>query len=440
MTTRRAPRPQRPTKQKRTVGTPSFLLPKARRPSVKANTNRPKMANPVDDNPRPAALPITKTCVYKSVGKTHIPLDVYVPATSSSSTAKQPSPPHGRSHPVMLFIHGGGWLGSNRSDYCRPLFYQFLQLGFVVVSMDYRLCPETSLDGQLSDVRDVEGWLRTSLAAELADSRVLVDAAQLVVVGASAGAHLALLTPKLWSVAPKAILSMYGPTNLHHLPYLHRFVANPGSTRMFWLPRLISSCVDVSRPRLPHPRETTTRDPKSMLVDMRHDTADSLPVPCTAEVLAAATTYDNPPTDTPLPKSARDCIRPRQIMAMNIFQRSLVAEFLLKGLVRMDDGSLRLPEQGCVSKEEVDAISPLHLCTLIPYPPVYQIMGSADDTFGTSHVHSLHTALLAQRVPAEKALVPNAKHAFDSAAAVDGDIHRNFVVPAAAWVASFVGL
>ncbi|CAL3966121.1 hypothetical protein PZA11_002880 [Diplocarpon coronariae] len=393
MTTRRAPRPQRPTKQKRTVGTPSFLLPKARRPSVKANTNRPKMANPVDDNPRPAALPITKTCVYKSVGKTHIPLDVYVPATSSSSTAKQPSPPHGRSHPVMLFIHGGGWLGSNRSDYCRPLFYQFLQLGFVVVSMDYRLCPETSLDGQLSDVRDVEGWLRTSLAAELADSRVLVDAAQLVVVGASAGAHLALLTPKLWSVAPKAILSMYGPTNLHHLPYLHRFVANPGST-----------------------------------------------LPCTAEVLAAATTYDNPPTDTPLPKSARDCIRPRQIMAMNIFQRSLVAEFLLKGLVRMDDGSLRLPEQGCVSKEEVDAISPLHLCTLIPYPPVYQIMGSADDTFGTSHVHSLHTALLAQRVPAEKALVPNAKHAFDSAAAVDGDIHRNFVVPAAAWVASFVGL
>ncbi|PBP24836.1 hypothetical protein BUE80_DR004233 [Diplocarpon rosae] len=358
------------------------------------------MANPVDDNTRPAALPITKTCVYKSIGKTRIPLDVYVPGSASTTSnptnppppSTPPPSPH-QHHPVMLFIHGGGWLGSNRSDYCRPLFHQFLHLGFVVVSMDYRLRPETSLDGQLSDVADVEGWLRTRLAVELEDVRVHVDASQLVVVGASAGAHLALLTPKLWTVAPKAILSMYGPTNLHHLPYLHRFAANPGST-----------------------------------------------LPCTADVLAAATTYENPPTDIPVPKSAKDRVRPRQIMAMNVFQRGLVAEFLLQGLVRLDDGTLSLPEPGCVSKEEVDAISPLHLCTLIPYPPVYQVMGAADDTFDTSHVHSFHDALLAQGVPAEKALVPNAKHAFDSAAVVEGEIHRSVVVPAVAWVARFVGL
>ncbi|PBP22821.1 polyketide synthase, partial [Diplocarpon rosae] len=198
-----------------------------------------------------------------------------------------------------------------------------------------------------SDVTDVEGWLRTRLAAELEDVRVHVDAAQLIVVGASAGAHLALLTPKLWTVAPKAILSMYGPTNLHHLP--------------------------ADKTRLTSPQ-----------------------VPCTADVLAAATTYENPPTDIPLPRSAKDCIRPRQIMAMNVFQRGVVAEFVLQGLVRLDDGSLSLPAPGCVSKEEVDAISPLHLCTFITYPPVYQVMGAADDTFDTSHVHSFHDALLAQ--------------------------------------------
>ena len=96
----------------------------------------------------------------------------------------------------MLFIHGGAWLGSNRSDYCRPLFHEFLRLGFVVASMDYRLRPETSLEGQLSDVRDVEGWLRDRLAHEIACDALDgdLDPSSIFVVGASAGAHLALMT------------------------------------------------------------------------------------------------------------------------------------------------------------------------------------------------------------------------------------------------------
>lgn len=132
-------------------------------------------------------LPISKTCIYKVVGKISIPIDIYLPASKKDGEELD-------LHPVVLFIHGGGWLGSNRSDYCRPLFHEFLKLGFVVTSMDYRLRPETSLDGQLSDIRDVEYWLRNTLAAETRYCRIEVDASEIVVVGASAGAHLALMT------------------------------------------------------------------------------------------------------------------------------------------------------------------------------------------------------------------------------------------------------
>jgi acetyl esterase/lipase len=60
--------------------------------------------------------------------------------------------------------------------------------------MDYRLLPETSFSGQLEDIRDVECWLRTKLSFEIKDEGFEVNTDKIVIVGASAGAHLALLT------------------------------------------------------------------------------------------------------------------------------------------------------------------------------------------------------------------------------------------------------
>jgi acetyl esterase/lipase len=131
---------------------------------------------------RPPALLITKTCIYKSTGETRIPIDVYLPVAPDVAC------------PIMLFIHGGGWLAGSRSDYCRPLFQHFLSLGFICTSIDYRLLPETSLGGQLEDIRDAEPWLRNSLPTIFTDRGVTVNADKIVVVGASAGAHLALMT------------------------------------------------------------------------------------------------------------------------------------------------------------------------------------------------------------------------------------------------------
>ena len=69
--------------------------------------------------------------------------------------------------------------------------------------MDYRLLPETPFQGQLEDIQDVEPWLRYQLQASLKADNLdcKVDGENLLVVGASAGAHLALLTVGLPSCA-----------------------------------------------------------------------------------------------------------------------------------------------------------------------------------------------------------------------------------------------
>lgn len=141
------------------------------------------MANSVS-RIRPPPLPVYRTCIWKTVDEVKIALDIYLPHINS----------YGRELPIMLFIHGGGWISSNKTDYSRPLFHEFLSLGFVVVSIDYRLLPETPLQGQLEDIRDIESWLKQKLSSELSETVFRLSTTNIVVTGGSAGAHLALLT------------------------------------------------------------------------------------------------------------------------------------------------------------------------------------------------------------------------------------------------------
>ena len=131
---------------------------------------------------RPPALPVTKECIYRKIGNINLPSDIFLPRN------RNPLHPH----PVMVYIHGGGFIGGDCTDYSRPLFQRFLSAGFIVISMGYRLLPETSLDGLLEDVRYMESWLRNCLPSVI--TSLTVDRENIIVVGASAGALLALLT------------------------------------------------------------------------------------------------------------------------------------------------------------------------------------------------------------------------------------------------------
>lgn len=140
--------------------------------------------------PRPLGPPVFKTAVYKSVGDIAISVDIYMPEIRRGSQT-----------PVMLYIHGGGWVGGNRADCSRLLLIRFLQQGFVVCSMDYRLLPESTFKQMQEDVRDMGLWLRSKLQAEVTDD-VSIDDEKIVVVGASSGALLAMQTVSSFFLIP----------------------------------------------------------------------------------------------------------------------------------------------------------------------------------------------------------------------------------------------
>jgi acetyl esterase len=87
--------------------------------------------------------------------------------------------------PVVMFFHGGGWvLGDVEShdSTCRRLADAS---GSVVVSVDYRLAPESPFPGPVLDC-----WVATKAIVKMA-GELGVDASRLAVMGDSAGGNLA---------------------------------------------------------------------------------------------------------------------------------------------------------------------------------------------------------------------------------------------------------
>jgi acetyl esterase len=81
---------------------------------------------------------------------------------------------------ALLWIHGGGWIMGNLSSYdplCRALANR---AGVVVVSVDYRLAPESPFPGPVEDSEAALRWLASSYAGE-----------PLAVAGDSAGGNIA---------------------------------------------------------------------------------------------------------------------------------------------------------------------------------------------------------------------------------------------------------
>lgn len=96
---------------------------------------------------------------------------------------------------------------------------QLLRLGFLPVSVDFRLCPEVDIqNGAMTDVRDAIQWARYQLPAlRLRRPDIGVDGDRLVVVGWSTGGTIAM--PTAWTTVdaglppPSAIFAFYCPTD-----------------------------------------------------------------------------------------------------------------------------------------------------------------------------------------------------------------------------------
>lgn len=88
-----------------------------------------------------------------------------------------------RKAPILLYVHGGGWIkGTRAKSYQLGSFTT--KRNWMLVSTDYRPVPRTNIDGQVRDVVRAIKWVRNNI------KRYGGDPKRIVIMGHSAGSHL----------------------------------------------------------------------------------------------------------------------------------------------------------------------------------------------------------------------------------------------------------
>ncbi|MBY0507020.1 MAG: alpha/beta hydrolase [Bryobacteraceae bacterium] len=117
--------------------------------------------------------------------------------------------------PAILFIHGGGWVGGAKENVVANFCLPYLEKGFVVANVEYRLAKAALAPAAVSDVLKAAEWLAKNAA------KYGVDPKKIIASGDSAGGHLALmvgLTPRQANLGSPAkvaaIVNFYGITDV----------------------------------------------------------------------------------------------------------------------------------------------------------------------------------------------------------------------------------
>ena len=156
-----------------------------------------------------AVEPTQRDVEFARLGDRSLRLDFYAPTTTTTKPA-----------PTIIWIHGGAWRAGSKDDV--PVL-QWLDHGFAIASVDYRLSPEAKFPAQVHDIKAAIRFLRRQA------SELNLDADRFVIAGSSAGGHLAALVGVSAGVDElegsigdsisessnvQAIVSFYGASNL----------------------------------------------------------------------------------------------------------------------------------------------------------------------------------------------------------------------------------
>ena len=115
-------------------------------------------------------------------------LDRTIPAPAHEIPVRIYTPEGNTPFPVIMYFHGGGFIGGNldmQDTICRILFRE---VSAVVVSVDYRLAPEYKFPAAPEDCFAATRWVADH-AAEIGG-----DATRIAVAGSSSGGNLAAVT------------------------------------------------------------------------------------------------------------------------------------------------------------------------------------------------------------------------------------------------------
>jgi acetyl esterase/lipase len=151
---------------------------------------------------------ITPNITYLTANNWEAKLDVY-----RSREATTPNR-------TLIYIHGGGWTGGSKEQSALT-FLPFLQMGWNVVNVEYRLARVSLAPAAVEDCLCALRWVYRNA------KQYNIDTTRLVVSGGSAGAHLALTSgmippgagldrqcPGTEELKVAAIINWYGITDV----------------------------------------------------------------------------------------------------------------------------------------------------------------------------------------------------------------------------------
>jgi acetyl esterase/lipase len=151
---------------------------------------------------------IARNLIYGKGADTELKLDLAMPKIGVGP------------FPAIVFLHGEGWRAGNRQQ-MNHFIEGMARLGYVAITVEYRLVPTARFPAQVEDCKAAVRWLR----ANAEKYRVRSD--RIGVVGFSAGGHLASMlgvtrkedgfeglggNPEQ-SSRVQAVVSFFGPTD-----------------------------------------------------------------------------------------------------------------------------------------------------------------------------------------------------------------------------------
>ena len=107
--------------------------------------------------------------------------------------------------PALIWIHGGALIFGSRNSLPSDQLERYLEEGYAVISIDYRLAPESKLPVIIEDLKDAHRWVCGG-GAEM----FKIDPHRIGIVGHSAGGYLALMAGFILRPRPKVLVSFYG--------------------------------------------------------------------------------------------------------------------------------------------------------------------------------------------------------------------------------------
>ncbi|RLQ20936.1 alpha/beta hydrolase [Seongchinamella sediminis] len=176
---------------------------------------------------------------YAEAGKRNL-LDIY-----------QPKEPREGGFPVLLQVHGGGWMIGEKEQQAKPLMYHLAERGWLCVAINYRLSPNAAFPAHIIDVKKSIAWIRDNIAEYGGNPDFIA------ITGGSAGGHLsslAALTPNYAPYQPdfedadtsiQAAVPFYGVYD-----FLDRFDIRPEMSMEKMLTEKVMQCSREQDPEL----------------------------------------------------------------------------------------------------------------------------------------------------------------------------------------------